>query len=150
MNRNQRGKSNSGFGQRVQPDEQHFTRKLKAKAAQGVQGYPIATIAYYGPDLDLATKVTLGIVQKDQQVSDMRRWVSDLSDIRLDHATNRAIMKFLEQHHAKSVVVSEGILGCPHEEGIDYPKGESCPQCLFWVNRNRWTGESPHSSRSMD
>lgn len=141
MNRDRPGKLNLGFGQRVKPDEQHFTRKLKSKAAQGVQGYPIATIAYYGLNLDLATKVAVGIVQKDQQVSDMQRWFSDLSDIRSDHGINRAIVKFLEQHHAKSVVISEGILGCPHEEGTDYPEGESCPQCLFWANRNRWTGK---------
>lgn len=71
----------------------------------------------------------------------MRRWFSDLSDIRSDHATNRAIVKFLEQHQAKSVLISEGILGCPHEEGIDYSEGESCPQCLFWADRDRWTGK---------
>ena len=24
---------------------------------------------------------------------------------------------------------------------IDYPKGEKCPVCPFWADRNRWTGE---------
>jgi hypothetical protein len=33
------------------------------------------------------------------------------------------------------------ILGCPHEEGIDYPKGQVCPQCPYWAHRDRWTGE---------
>jgi hypothetical protein len=31
--------------------------------------------------------------------------------------------------------------GCPHEEGIDYPEGEPCPQCPFWTHRDRWTGK---------
>lgn len=33
------------------------------------------------------------------------------------------------------------IIGCPHEEGKDYPMGKKCPQCPFWVNRDRWTVE---------
>jgi hypothetical protein len=41
----------------------------------------------------------------------------------------------------KSVVMPDRIIGCPHEEGIDYPEGESCPQCPFWEGRDRWTGE---------
>ena len=32
-------------------------------------------------------------------------------------------------------------LGCPHEEGVDYPEGQICPQCPFWAHRDRWTGE---------
>jgi hypothetical protein len=33
------------------------------------------------------------------------------------------------------------IIGCPHEEGIDYPEGSMCPKCPFWSSRDRWTGE---------
>jgi hypothetical protein len=40
-----------------------------------------------------------------------------------------------------SVAMVEAIIGCPHEEGIDYPTGESCPHCPFWKGRDRWTGE---------
>jgi hypothetical protein len=29
------------------------------------------------------------------------------------------------------------MLGCPHEEGIDYPEGEACPACPFWAGRER-------------
>ena len=32
----------------------------------------------------------------------------------------------------------EGIIGCPHEEDIDY-QGPVCPKCPFWANRDRWT-----------
>jgi hypothetical protein len=41
---------------------------------------------------------------------------------------------------APSVAVTDRILGCPHEEGVDY-EGRVCPQCPFWAHRNRWTGE---------
>jgi hypothetical protein len=32
----------------------------------------------------------------------------------------------------KEVVMTGGIVGCPHEEGIDYPLGEDCPHCPYW------------------
>jgi hypothetical protein len=34
----------------------------------------------------------------------------------------------------------EAIIGCPHEEGTDYPEGEACPQCPFWQGRDRFKG----------
>ena len=24
---------------------------------------------------------------------------------------------------------------------LDYPDGTACPQCPFWANRDRWSGE---------
>jgi hypothetical protein len=30
------------------------------------------------------------------------------------------VLVFLEEHGARSVVVTDGIIGCPHEEGVDY------------------------------
>ncbi len=41
---------------------------------------------------------------------------------------------------AKSVVMTDRIIGCPHEEGIDY-EGPTCPDCPFWAGRDRWTGK---------
>ncbi len=28
--------------------------------------------------------------------------------------------------------MTEGIIGCPHEEGADFPSGQECPYCPFW------------------
>jgi hypothetical protein len=44
-------------------------------------------------------------------------------------------------HGARSVIATDGIIGCPHEEGIDYPDGQVCPQCPFWADRDRSSGE---------
>jgi hypothetical protein len=44
--------------------------------------------------------------------------------------------------------MTQEIIGCPHEEGIDYPEKEDCPQCPFWKGRDRWASVSdkhPHS-----
>jgi hypothetical protein len=39
------------------------------------------------------------------------------------------------------VAADNRIVGCPHDEGIDYPDGEKCPQCSFWANRDRSSDE---------
>jgi hypothetical protein len=31
---------------------------------------------------------------------------------------------FLKTHAVRSTVVADGIIGCPHEEGVDYPEGK--------------------------
>jgi hypothetical protein len=36
--------------------------------------------------------------------------------------------------------MTDGIIGCPHQEGIDY-EGEWCPFCEFWHGRDRFTGQ---------
>jgi hypothetical protein len=41
----------------------------------------------------------------------------------------------------KSVLMTDGIIGCPHEEGIDYPEGEASPECPYWREMDRWTVE---------
>ncbi len=62
------------------------------------------------------------------------------ADIRSDDQVFAEIAEFLCDGGARSVVMPEGLLGCPHEEGIDYPAGESCPPCPYWAGRIRWTG----------
>jgi len=119
-----------------------FRDRLKKKAKQGFRGYPMATVTYYGPNDSLASKVAVGIVQAEgADVDPLERWFSEGKDIRLDPETNEAIVHFLQQNGVKSVVSPDRILGCPHEEGTDYPEGEKCPRCTFWANRDRFTGE---------
>jgi hypothetical protein len=119
-----------------------FRDKLRKKAKQGFQGFPLATITYYGPDDKVASKVSVGIIlQEGGDVAALERWFNDVTDIRLDARVNESIVSFLRQHGVKSVVSPDRILGCPHEEGTDYPDGEKCPRCAFWANRDRFTGE---------
>jgi hypothetical protein len=42
------------------------------------------------------------------------------------------IKAFFARHKVRNVVITDGILGCPHEEGEDFPHGEECPFCSFW------------------
>jgi hypothetical protein len=116
------------------------------KLANRKTGYPIATIAYYGPDDRFASKVAVGILlsEEDEEVSDLQRWFANEQDVRLDMTINKEILEFIKPYRPRRVVMLDRIIGCPHEEGIDYPTGEVCPQCPFWANRDRWTGEMIH------
>jgi hypothetical protein len=118
-----------------------FEKRLRKKVLRGLRGWPLATIAYYGPDLSRASKVAVGIIQREGGHADeMRTWVSADDDVRRDPVVCEEVLKFLDQHDIKSVAVSGSIIGCPHEEGIDYT-GEWCPLCTFWRGRDRFTGK---------
>lgn len=118
---------------------------LKKKARRGFRGYPVATVAFYGPDDTHATKVAVGIVAAEgAQAEALERWFAEERDVRSDPAIGRAILDFIQRHGVKSVVMTDRIIGCPHEEGVDYPEGQACPRCPFWAHRDRWTGEVIH------
>ena len=115
---------------------------LTKRVRRGFRGYPIATVAFYGPTADLATKIAVSVMPDERNQSDsLERWFSEEADIRHDSVIGEKVSSFLRKHEVRSVVVADRILGCPHEEGIDYPDGTACPQCPLWANRDRWTGE---------
>ena len=118
---------------------------LRKKARRGFRGHPVATVAFYGPDDQRATKVAVGIVTTEgAEPAALERWFSDETDVRTDSAIGHEILKFIEAHGVKSVVMADRIIGCPHEEGVDYPDGQVCPECPFWAHRDRWSGEVLH------
>jgi hypothetical protein len=117
--------------------------KLEKRARRGHRGYPLATVAFYGPDASRASKVAVGIVPSENaKVTELQRWSSDSADVRFDRSIADEILHFVQRHEARTVVMSPGIIGCPHEEGTDYPEGEVCPYCPYWAAHDRWTGEN--------
>ena len=119
-------------------------KRLRKRAKRGLRGYPVATVALYGPDDTRATKLTVGIVPaEDADVTDLRRWFSEGSDIRNDVGATGQVLEFIADAGAKSVVMTDRIIGCPHEQGIDY-QAPACPACPFWAHRDRWTGKRLH------
>jgi hypothetical protein len=115
---------------------------LGNRAKRGFHGFPIATVAFYGPTADLATKVVVAISRDERNIPDpLERWFSEDTDVRANPAVGEKVLAFLKEHAPQSVIVTDGIIGCPHEEGIDYPEGKSCPQCPYWAGRDRFTRE---------
>jgi hypothetical protein len=121
--------------------DERYLKRLHKKAKKGMRGWPLATVAFYGPNLSQATKVAVGIVPAENaDVTEMRDWRVEHGDVRNDPGIAGEILEFIGQQGALSVVMSDGIIGCPHQEGIDY-EGEWCPVCTFWHGRDRFTGK---------
>lgn len=63
--------------------QEHARKRLGKRDKKGFRGYPVATVALYGPEDTVATKLTVGIVPaQNAEVTDLRRWFSEGSDIR--------------------------------------------------------------------
>ena len=111
--------------------EDRFLKRLRKKARKGLRGWPIATIAFYGPNLSQATKVTVGIVpSENSEVEELRDCKVNRGDIRRDPGIAREILEFIEKHRVLSVAMTDAIIGCSHQEGMDY-EGEWCPVARF-------------------
>jgi len=118
--------------------DRRFIKRLDKKARKGMRGWPLATIAFYGPDLARATKAAVGIVPApNAEAETMRAWHVQAGDIREDSGVAEEILGFIQEHGALSVVMTDGIIGCPHQQGIDYDD-EWCPVCDFWRGRDRF------------
>lgn len=128
--------------------EDRFLKRLRKKARKGMRGWPMATIAFYGPNLSQATKAAVGIIPSENaEPAEMRDWKVDRGDVRADPGTAQQILEFMEKHGVLTVVMADRIIGCPHQEGIDY-EGEWCPVCDFWRGRDRFTGQMLTDSSS--
>jgi hypothetical protein len=71
----------------------------------------------------------------------LRTWTTDVGDIRHDLTVADEVAAFARQHHARDTITPDRITGCPHQEGIDYPLGRTCPRCPFWAGIDRFTHE---------
>jgi len=115
-------------------------KRLTKRTRRGFRGYPLASVAAYGPDDRRASKVVVTIFVREGEDDQMRVWYSDTSDLRTDPTAIGEILAFVEENAVLSVGMPDRIIGCPHEEGVDY-QGEYCPNCRFWIGRDRWTGK---------
>src|SRR5246500_4945110 len=74
--------------------EDRFLKRLRKKARKGLRGWPIATIAFYGPNLSQATKAAVGIVPSENaEVEEMRAWHVLHGDIREDVEIGQEIVE---------------------------------------------------------
>ena len=132
----------------------HATRpSLKISDPQGKAKkrpeYPIGTVALYGPDDKTTTKIAAGVITSQNAEPIIERWVA--TDVTTNPRVQQEMKEFFAKHGVKSVAISEGNLGCPHEEGEDFLEGTECPFCPFWAGKqgsNRRDRERVESSVS--
>ena len=90
-------------------------KRLGKKARRGFRGYPVATIAFYGPDNRMATKVAVAIVlAAEQEPAELRRWLSEDRDVRTDPQIATEVLTFLDAAGVKTVALAAcrtGIFG---------------------------------------
>ena len=123
-------------------------RQLLNQARRGFRGYPLASIAYFGPDTRRATKVTVAIVRAQGRLpGPTESWSVQHGDVRSDSRVEEAILDLLRSYDTRSVVITAGVVGCPHEEGVDDWQGNVCPHCPFWAGRNRWVRDHAWQGR---
>jgi len=95
--------------------------------------YPIGTVALYGPNDKITTKIAASVIKSPNAEPILERWVA--TDVTTSPKVQREIKEFFERHGVTSIAMSEGNMGCPHEEGEDFPDGEDCPFCPFWAGK---------------
>ncbi len=103
------------------------------KEAYDSQYEPIGTVAFYGPDDKTTTKIVAGVIQRPGAEPILRRWVG--THIKDNPKVRRELGEFFKHHKVERISMSDGNMGCPHEEGPDFPHGEDCPFCPFWAGK---------------
>jgi hypothetical protein len=79
------------------------------------------------------TKIAAAVILREDGLPIMERWTS--SNVATDPKVAEQIKQFFAKRGVKNVVVTDGIIGCPHEEGDDFPVGQECPFCPFWEGK---------------
>ena len=71
-------------------------KRLEKKARRGFRGYPLATLAFYGPDDRSASKVVASIMDgEDEGPVQMRKWYSEYADVRHDADILEEVIAFI-------------------------------------------------------
>lgn len=96
--------------------------------------YPLGTLAYYGPDDQSCSKIIASVVNAPNAKPQFREW-SEL-DVCEDPQVAAEIGDFFRSNGVQDVIMTDGVVGCPHEEGVDYALDESCLECTFWLDHS--------------
>jgi hypothetical protein len=119
-------------------------KQRQQQAAAAAQRFPIGTVAHYGPDGKRTTKIVASVIVRQGAAPIIERWTGD--KVKDDPKVKREIQAFFKRHRVRSVVATSRNLGCPHEEGVDFPHGGDCPHCPFWKGRQ---GSGAFGARSF-
>jgi hypothetical protein len=106
---------------------------LETPARASQPKYPVGTIARYGPNNSQTTKVVASVIVRPGGEPIMKKWFG--ARVADDPKVRRQINAFFDKQNVQSVVGPRNNLGCPHEEGIDFPLGADCPQCPYWAGK---------------
>ena len=99
--------------------------------------FPIGTLVYYGPDDQTITKIVAGVLATRDAEILSKKWQGD--GIAQNPTVIAEVGKFFQYHQVTKVLMTGSVAGCPHEEGVDFPIGDECPYCPFWLDKQQHT-----------
>lgn len=114
--------------------------RLSHESEEQPPEFPIGTVAFYGPDAVNTTKIVAGVILSEDAEPIIKRWVG--TKAMDDPKVGEEMHQFFEEYAVESVAAAEGNIGCPHEEGEDFPVGEDCPFCPFWRGKQGSNADS--------
>jgi SEC-C motif len=120
-------------GGKEETDPYHAAAMSGVVPGKSTAKYPIGTVALYGPNDEITTKIVAGVIKWDGADPILERWMG--TNIKDSPKVKRQMQTFFQTHGVKSVVATDRNIGCPHEEGQDFPHGEDCPFCPFWKGK---------------
>jgi len=92
--------------------------------------FPIGVLVYFGPDDKTITKIVAVVLESPGTDPILKSWNG--LGVTTDREVALEIGLYFKKYHATEVVMTDSVVGCPHEEGVDYPVGEPCPYCPYW------------------
>lgn len=99
----------------------------------GESEFPVGAVILRGPDKTTTTLVAATVIVDEDEEPIERRWVG--SGVKEDSRVIAEIRQFFATYCVNSVVMLRENVGCPHDEGRDYPVGEDCPFCPAWKGK---------------
>ena len=116
----------------TQPLNTRLVAQLR-KAINEKSSYPIGTLMYFGPDNATITKIVAVVIPAKGSSPIAKSWSNP--QVSSDPKVAAEIGQFYLENKVADVVMTDGVVGCPHDEGIDFPVGGHCSQCKYWENQ---------------
>lgn len=89
-----------------------YIKLINKKARKGHKGYPVATIVFYVPTSNVASKLVCSIIKHDgAEPEPMKKWFSK-ADIRKSEKILKKVLMFIEDNNTKTVGMIDSIIGC--------------------------------------
>lgn len=120
--------------------EEYESRQATEPTDRGQAEFPLGTVACYGPNATVTTKIVAAVILHEGAEPILERWVG--TGVKDNPKVRRQLAEFFQRHGVNSVAAADGNLGCPHEEGEDFPAGEDCPYCPYWKGKQGSGGQA--------
>lgn len=112
-----------------------YEERHETLSANGEDSFelPLGVVVLLGPDKTKTDKIIACILLRADAEPLERQWLGN--EVTQDEDVQQELDRFFAHHGVESVLVSEGNVGCIHEEGEDFPIGKDCPFCPYWQGR---------------